>query len=229
MPRTTSPKAVAGWTALGSFVPSVLVCSLGAFAATAVDMSDPQAALEQILPGWFTPVLLLALVLGTISINALTAYSAGLALQAVGLRIRRSYSVLVDGAVAAALTLYGLLVSNFLDTVSNVLQLTVVLLGPSMAVYATDILLRRNRYDGLALTDESRTSPFWYTAGVNPAGALALGAGVTTAALCVDTLYTGPFARALGGVDLALPAGMVVASAVYALLMRRSLPATGTV
>jgi purine-cytosine permease-like protein len=228
LPRTTSPKAVAGCTALGAFVPSVLVCSLGAFAATAVDMSDPQAALEQILPGWFTPVFLLALVLGTISINALTAYSAGLALQAVGLRIRRSYSVLVDGAVAVALTLYGLLVSNFLDTVSNVLQLTVVLLGPSMAVYATDILLRRNRYDGLALTDESRTSPFWYTAGVNPAGALALGSGVTAAALCVDTLYTGPLARALDGVDLALPAGMVVASAVYALLMRRSLAVAGT-
>ncbi|MFE7706912.1 purine-cytosine permease family protein [Streptomyces sp. NPDC057486] len=228
LPRETSPKAIVGWTALGGFLPSVVVTALGAFAATAVDMTDPQTALETILPAWFTPVFLLALVLGTIAINAMTAYSSGLALQAVGVRIRRSLSVIVDGVVGVALTLYALLVSNFLDTVSNVLQLTVVLLGPSMAVYATDILLRRNRYDGPGLTDETPDSPFWFTAGVNWAGALALTAGTAAAALCVNTVYAGPLARALDGVDLALPVGIAVASAVYAVMMRRSRSAPGT-
>ncbi|MFJ3220182.1 purine-cytosine permease family protein [Kitasatospora sp. NPDC086801] len=226
LPHTTSPRAVLGWTALGGLLPSVVVGGLGVLAASAVDMTDPQAALQQILPGWFYPVFLLSLVVGTIAVNALTAYSAGLALQAVGIRIRRTLSVLVDGTVAVSLTLYALLVSNFLDTVSNVLQLTVVLLGPSTAIYATDILLRRNRYDGRALTDETPGSTFWYRAGVNPAGALALAAGVAGAALCVDTLYTGPVA-ALVGADLALPVGMVVAAAVYAVLMRRALTRRG--
>ncbi|MEK9524566.1 cytosine permease [Streptomyces venezuelae] len=221
LPRTASKRAIAAWTAFGAFLPSVVVCSLGAFAATAVDMTDPQTALQEILPGWFVPLFLLALVLGTIAINALTAYSAGLALQAVGLRVRRSVSVLFDGAVAVALTLYGLLVSNFLDTVSNALQVIIVLSGPLMAIYATDVLLRRCRYDGRALSDETPDSPFWYTGGVNPAGALALVAGVTAAALCVDTLYTGPVAAALDGVDLSLPVGMAVAAALYALLMRK--------
>ncbi|KOG31761.1 MULTISPECIES: purine-cytosine permease family protein [Streptomyces] len=220
LPRTSSKKAIIGWTAFGAFLPSVVVCSLGAFAATAVDMTDPQTALQTILPGWFTPVFLLALVLGTISINALTAYSAGLALQAVGLRIRRTVSVLFDGAAAVALTLYGLLVSNFLDTVSNALQVIVVLIGPLMAVYATDIVLRRCRYDGGALSDETPGSAFWYTAGVNPAGALAVVVGVTAASLCVNTLYTGPIATALDGVDLSLPVGMVVSAVLYAVLMR---------
>ncbi|MCX4979821.1 cytosine permease [Streptomyces sp. NBC_00572] len=221
LPRTASKKAIIGWTALGAFLPSVVVGSLGVFAATAVDMTDPQTALQEILPGWFVPVFLLALVLGTIAINALTAYSAGLALQAVGFRIRRSVSVLFDGAVAVALTLYGLLVSNFLDTVSNALQMIVVLIGPLMAVYATDVLLRRARYDGLALSDETPGSPFWYAAGVNRAGALALVAGVTAAALCVNTLYTSPIAAALDGIDLSLPSGMIVSAALYALLMRK--------
>ncbi|MFI2643844.1 purine-cytosine permease family protein [Streptomyces sp. NPDC018610] len=226
LPRTTSAKAIVGWTALGGFLPGTVVCSLGAFAATAVDMTDPQSALEKILPGWFAPVFLLALILGTIAINALTAYSAGLALQAVGVRIRRSLSVLVDGTVSVSLTLYALLVSNFLDTVNNVLQLTVALLGPSMAVYATDILLRRNRYDGLALMDESPAGPFWYSGGVNRAGAVALLTGTAAAALCVDTLYyTGPVATALGGVDIALPVGLVVAATLYAVLMRKGVPA----
>ncbi|MFF0557325.1 purine-cytosine permease family protein [Streptomyces sp. NPDC004266] len=226
LPRTASPKAIAGWTALGAFVPSVVVGSLGAFAATAVDMTDPQDALQEILPGWFVPVFLLALVLGTISINALTAYSAGLALQAVGLRIRRTVSVLFDGTVAVAATLYGLLVSNFLDTVSNALQVIVVLIGPLMAVYATDIVLRRNRYDGRALSDETPGSPFWFTGGVNRAGALALVVGVASAALCVNTLYTGPVASALGGIDLSMPVGMTVASGLYVLLGRRAVAAT---
>ncbi|MEU5219805.1 cytosine permease [Streptomyces sp. NPDC020807] len=221
LPRTASKRAITGWTALGAFLPSVVVCSLGAVAATAVDMTDPQSALQTVLPGWFTPFFLLALVLGTISLNALTAYSAGLALQAVGLRIRRTVSVLFDGAVAVALTLYGLFVSNFLDTVSNALQVIVVLIGPLMAVYVTDIVLRRCRYDGRALSDETPGGPFWYTGGVNLAGALALLTGVASAALCVNTLYTGPIATALGGVDLSLPVGMTVAAALYALLMRR--------
>ncbi len=128
--------------------------------------------------------------------------------------------MLADGTAAVALTLYGLLASDFLDTVSNVLQLTVVLLGPALAVYATDIVLRRNRYDVPALMDETPGGPFWYTAGVNPAGALALAGGVTVSALCVNTLYTGPIARALGGVDLALPAGLVTAALLYTLLTR---------
>ncbi|TWV46089.1 nitrate reductase [Streptomyces misionensis] len=220
LPRTTSPGAVAGWTALGGFLPGVVVCGLGACAATAVDMNDPQSALQPLLPAWFRPLFLLALVLGTVTLNALTAYSAGLALQAVGIRIRRSLSVLVDGTVSVSLTLYALLVSDFLDTVGEALQLTVVLLGPSTAVYAVDILLRRGRYDGPALADESPTGRFWYTGGVNWRGALALSAGVAASALCVDTVYTGPVAAALGQMDLALPAGLLVSAAAYALLMR---------
>ncbi|MEV7614265.1 cytosine permease [Streptomyces sp. NPDC089799] len=228
LPRTTPARATAGWTALGGFLPGVVVCFLGACAATVLDMSNPQSALEGILPSWFGPVFLLALVLGTIAVNAMTAYSAGLALQAVGLRIRRSLSVIVDGVVAVSLTLYALLVSDFLGTVSDVLQLTVILLGPATAVYATDILLRRCRYDGRQLTDESPGSPFWYTGGVNPAGAVALLAGAAAAALCVDTLYTGPLAEALGGLDLSLPTGLLVSSVLYALLSRRTPPAQPT-
>ncbi|MFI7382234.1 purine-cytosine permease family protein [Streptomyces sp. NPDC049813] len=222
LPPTAPKRAVLGWTALGGFLPSVAVGALGVLAATTVDMTDPQSALESMLPAWFTPVFLLALVLGTIAINALTAYSAGLALQAVGLRIRRSVSVLFDGTAAVALTLYGLLISNFLDTVNNVLQLTVVLLGPSMAIYATDIVLRRNRYDGRALGDETPGSAFWFRGGVNLSGATALAAGTTASALCVDTLYTGPLATAFGGLDLTLPVGMAVACACYAATARRA-------
>ncbi|MEU4954097.1 hypothetical protein [Streptomyces lavendulae] len=42
------------------------------------------------------------------------------------------------------------------------------------------------------------------------------------AALCVDTLYTGPVAGLLGGVVLSLPVGMAVSATLYAVTMRHS-------
>ena len=44
------------------------------------------------------------------------------------------------------------------------------MLGPALAIYGVDILLRRNRYNGLELHDETPRSRFWYRHGVNWAG-----------------------------------------------------------
>lgn len=201
--------------------PSVLFTALGALAGTGLDMADPQIALETILPAWFTPIFLLAVIVGTIANNAMTAYSSGLALQSVGLRLRRSRSVLLDGSMGVAMTLYALLVSNFLDTVSNMMQLVVTVMGPVMAVYVADVLWRRNRYDGIELGNETSSSPYWYSGGINWAGTAAVFTGIAAAALCVAApVYTGPIANAVGGVDLSLPVGLIVSAALYVVLMR---------
>lgn len=222
LPSATSPVAVAGWTTLGAFVPSVLTTGLGALAATALNMADPESALEGVLPSWFIPVFLIAVIVGTMANNAMTAYSSGLALQAVGLRLRRSRSVLLDGSIGAAMTMYALLVSNFLDTVSNMMQLVVTVMGPVMAVYVADVLWRRNDYDGPGLSDQTPASPYWYTAGVNWAGAIAVLVGIALSLLCVAAeVYTGPIAKAIGGVDLSLPVGLLVPAVLYVVLMGR--------
>jgi Permease for cytosine/purines, uracil, thiamine, allantoin len=124
LPRATSAKAIAAWTAAGAFIPSVAFTALGALAGTALNMSDPQTALNAILPSWFRPAFLAAIIAGTIANNAMTAYSSGLALQAVGIRIRRSRSVALDGGLGVALTLYALLVSNFLATFAHAIVTT---------------------------------------------------------------------------------------------------------
>ncbi|MER6899902.1 cytosine permease, partial [Amycolatopsis sp. NPDC000740] len=222
LPRDTKPFAVAAWTTAGAFLPSVAFTALGAFAATTLDMSDPQAALESVLPSWFTPIFLIAVILGAIANNAMTVYSSGLALQAIGVRLRRSRSVLLDGTAGVLLTLYALLVSDFLKAVNDLMQLMVVVLGPMMAIYVTDLLLRRNRYDGHALADESRGGPFWYVGGVHWPGIAALVLGATASACClaVPGMYTGFVASAAGGIDFSLPAGMLIAAAIYLLAGR---------
>jgi purine-cytosine permease-like protein len=226
LPGDSSPIAVAGWTALGAYLPSVVLTTVGALAATSLDMSDPQAALESILPGWFIPVFVLAVVVNTMTNNGMTAYSASLSVQSVGVRLARIPAVLIIGVLGTAMTLYAILVFDFLTSVNTMLQLVVVVTGPAMAVAVTDLFLRRNRYNGADLLEQRHGGPFWYHRGVHWAGVLALAAGGLTSAMWVRTsFWTGPIANATGDVDLAIPSGMVVAATVY----RATTRALGTI
>ena len=226
LPPDTSKLAVAGWTALGGFVPAVVLGSIGVIAGSVVDMNDPQASLAGVLPGWFYPVFLLMIVLGCVTNNILTMYSSGLCLQAIGIPLPRSVTVLFDGVLGVAIACYALFVSDFTSTLNNILELSVAILGPSIAIYALDIVIRRNRYDGRELHDFRPGSPFWFDRGVNWAGFAALFLGTTAATLCLNTtLYVGPIAQVLDGADLSSVVGPVVALVVYAIVIRLRYPA----
>ncbi|MBM7519720.1 purine-cytosine permease family protein [Nocardioides nitrophenolicus] len=221
LPRDTSPVAVATWTALGNAVPGVVLLTVGVLAATVTDLSDPEAGLAGIVPGWLVTLFLVAIIVGILANNALTTYSSGLALQAVGLPFSRVVSVIVTALVGVAMTLYALFVFDFLDTVSSSLVLLVSLVGPIMAIYVTDILIRRNAYDGAELSDSTPGSRYWYTGGVNLAGAIACLVSFAAALMCASTeAFTGPIARSLGGLDLSVPVGMIGAAVLYAGLTR---------
>jgi purine-cytosine permease-like protein len=207
-------------------LPSVVISLLGVLAGTRIDMTDPQVAIAEIVPAWFYPLFLFVIVAGSVSNNVLLAYSAGLYQQAMGVRLSRVRSVLVIGVLITGVAAYASFATDFLVAVSNFLSFSIVALAPLMAVYATDIAVRRNRYDGLALHDETPGGPFWYRGGVNWAGVIALLVGAVAALLCVNTtLWTAPVATALGGADLSLFAGALVASAAYLLLRPIAAPA----
>ncbi|MFF4081736.1 purine-cytosine permease family protein [Streptomyces sp. NPDC001777] len=228
LPKDTSGRAVALWTASGAFLPSVVFTTVGALAATTLDMSDPQAALESIMPVWFVPTFVAAVVVNTIANNGMTAYSAGLSMQSIGVRLPRVSAVLVVGVVGTVMTLFAILVFDFLSSVKAMMELVVVVTGPVVAVYATDVALRRNRYDGHALHDQSRTGPFWYRGGVNWAGVLAVCLGAAAAAACASSsFWAGPVSDAMGGLNLAVPVGVLGSAALYWTLSRalRTLPA----
>ena len=216
LPAETPAAHIMLWTVLGGFIPSILLGVLGVLAGTAVDMANPQLSFASILPGWFYPVFLLVIITGATTNNVLTAYSSGLSLQSIGIAASRSVTVLFDGAAGVGIAIYALFVADFLDTLNNILALSVSLLGPSLAIYGVDILLRGNRYDGPALHDETPDSPFWYFHGFNWAGLGALAAGATVALLCANTkLLVGPVASMLGGADISAIAGPLVAGGMY--------------
>ncbi|MGW2288690.1 purine-cytosine permease family protein [Streptomyces phaeochromogenes] len=225
LPKSTSTASIIGWTALGGYLPTVGLEVIGIYAGTLVDMSDPLTSLGQVLPMWFYRVFLIVAILGLTANNVLNIYSSGLALQAIGVPLKRTKTVLIDAALGGILC-YILLTTNFLSTFSNLLVLSVTYLGPLLLIYATDVLLRRSRYNGLILNDESPHSPFWYRAGFNPVGIAALVAGTTTSLLCLNTtLWVGPVADALGGADISFAAGPGVSLLIYWLGTRKNIGA----
>jgi purine-cytosine permease-like protein len=216
LPAGTPAAKIILWTVLGGFMPSILLAALGVLAGTAVDMANPQLSFAAILPAWFYPIFLLVIITGATTNNVLTAYSSGLSLQSLGIQASRSITVLFDGFAGIGIAIYALFIADFIDTLNNILALSVSLLGPSLAIYGTDILLRGNRYDGTALHDETPQSPFWYNHGFNLAGLAALAAGATAALLCANTkILVGPIAKMLDGADISAIIGPIVAASVY--------------
>jgi purine-cytosine permease-like protein len=226
LPADVSKTKVAVWTALGGFVPAIAIGTLGVLAGTAIDMTDPQVTIAEIVPAWFMPIFLGMIVLSSITNNVLVAYSTGLYAQGLGFRVSRVVTIIVTGVVSTGAAAWFLfLAPSFLDTLNSSLELAVAVLGPLVAVYAVDILLRRNRYDGLALAEERRGGPFWYTGGVFWPGVIAMTGATTTAVLMANTtLYVGPLSLALGGADLSALAGPVIGAGLYAILWLTTAP-----
>lgn len=226
LPQDTAPWRIAGAVALGGGLVGIVFTSIGALIATAVDY-DPagglMGAFEQHLPGWFFPIFTIAVIVAAIALNGMTTYSASLALQSLGIPIRRIPSAMIIAVIGTLLTIVSVAIYDFTSSVSVMLQLVVVASAPLIAVYAADVIARRNDYDGFGLLDDSSTSPFWFRRGWNWAGLLALLIGGASSALCISTdIYVGPIS-AVTGLDLSIPAGVLVSVVVYLLLSRTAL------
>lgn len=228
LPRSTKPSHIIAATALGGALPCIFFTVVGALLATGISDAAMAAGIEsallELLPAWLVPIFVLGVIVNTVALNGMTTYTSSMALQAVGVPIRRIPSAVVVGVIGTALTLYLVMSTSLLDAVNLMLQFLVIVSAPAMAVFTTDIVLRRNRYDGVELFDEDRGGPFWYTGGWGIPGLAAIVLGGLSTALCLSTeIWTGPISEAMGYVDLSVPAGMIVASLVYLGLARTAL------
>lgn len=228
LPRSTKPSHIIAATALGGALPCIFFTVVGALLATglsgaAMDIGI-ESALADLLPPWLAPILVVGVIVNTIALNGMTTYTSSMALQAVGIPIRRIPAAIIVGAIGTALTVYLVMSTSLLGAVNLMLQFLVIVTGPAMAVFTADVILRRNRYDGADLFDEERGSRFWYTGGWAIPGLAAIVVGGILTALGLSTeVWTGPISAAMGYIDLSVPAGMVGAAAVYAGLSRTRL------
>jgi NCS1 family nucleobase:cation symporter-1 len=228
LPHGTSRWRIAAATALGGALPCVFFTIVGALLATGIDAvaiaSGLESALLDPLPGWLVPLFVIGVVVNTVALNGMTTYSASMAMQSIGFPLRRIPAAVVVGILGTALTIYLVLSASMLDAVNLLLQVVVVVVGPAMAVYVTDVSIRRNRYAGEDLFDDSPQGRFWYTAGWSVPGMAAIVVGGVVATLCLTTEdWAGPIAEALDYVDLSVPGGMITAAVVYVVLIRTPL------
>ena len=232
LPRSTKPSHIIAATALGGGIPNLIFTAIGALVATgigaAAEADGIENALLEILPGWLAPVLVIGVVVNTISLNAMTTYTSSMALQAIGLPIRRVTAAVIVGILGTILTIVLVLSTSLLGAVNLILQFVVIVSAPTMTVFAVDVLTRRFRYDGVELFDESRTSRFWYTGGWGIPGMAAVVLGAIATAMCLTTLvWSGPIAIALNYIDLSVPVGILVTAVVYLVLLRTPLAGSG--
>ncbi len=235
LPQNASRGKIALYTALGAFLPATILNAAGAIIGTKLNAFDPVGSLAAVVPHWFRFLFLLIAIVSMVWANIINTYSSGLNLQALGARVARYKTVLIDAVVAAGFVCYALWISNFVTSLENFLALMIWWIGPWTAIYLVDMYLRRYRYASGDLL-RSRGGMYWFRDGINWAAlaALILGAGAavlfTNATLFASPLTTGP----LGGMDWSIPAGMLVGGLAYYLLAkgaiaRESAPAPVTV
>jgi NCS1 family nucleobase:cation symporter-1 len=222
LPKNTSGFRIALWTTLGGFIPSVLITFVGVAAATATDMTNPIGGLKRLLPGWFFACYLAVIVGGTITNNFLNTYSSSMSLLTLGLRMKRYKAVFIDATLGTLLSAYALFVSDFTNSFINFLSLMVLWLAPWCGVYLADAWLRRGKYDEVDL--HQRKGQYWYSKGWNIAAMVWFVIGIFAASLFSSNAdWQGPFVRFVGGGDLSIFVGLVIAGAGYYFTKRRSM------
>ena len=153
LPRSSSSRAVIGWTAFGSSLGPVVLLVFGLLlAGSSTDLSnaiaaDPIGALSSQLPTWFLVPFVVVAVLGLVGGAVLDIYSSGLALLTIGLRVPRYFAALIDGVIMVAGTVYVVFVAKkFLPEFEGFLITLGVPIAAWAGVMLVDIGLRRRDY-----------------------------------------------------------------------------------
>jgi purine-cytosine permease-like protein len=151
LPRTTSSKAVIGWTVFGaSVVPIILVTYGAALSGSSKDLSDaiasdPIGALTTILPTWYLIIFALVAILGLVGGAILNLYSSGLALISIGLPVKRHIAASIDAVLMLLGVIYFVWVAdNFFYPFQGFLITLGVPIAVWSAIFVTDVLLRKS-------------------------------------------------------------------------------------
>jgi len=152
------------------------------------------ATINSLLGGGILAALaMIAIVLGTVAVNALNDYTGSLSLQAAGVRVPRVYSAIVVAVLGFLFTLY-LNSGDFFTKFENYLLFISYWIAPWAAVVLADWWMRRGRADVTRLTN---------FAGL-PSGWQAL------AALLVGFLASLPFQTSVFGEEVGKATGLPV-------------------
>jgi purine-cytosine permease-like protein len=229
LPSATAGRAIFWTVLLSSGAIALCLSVMGVLLASRGDMSDPIAGVRPFVPGWVFVFYIGSAVGGSIANNVVTYYSSGLCLQSLGLPLRRYQATMLDVVVSTAMVLYILFVRDFTTALQDFVSLLVVWLGPFAAVWITDGLIRRWRYEPEEIHDVTALSVYWGWHGFNLRGWVALLAGMAVCLLTIDArILHGPVSEKLAGADFTWTLGPLVSAAVYWAMARGDSSSVGT-
>jgi nucleobase:cation symporter-1, NCS1 family len=225
LPRKADRKSIVGWVFLGTAIPQSALMLLGAAVATYVqiDNKDPFNSFPHAFSSWFLVPFLVIAIVQLFAINSMDLYSSGVTLQALGLPIKRWNAVLLDTVIGCAITAYAVFSAGFSRLLADFVAAVIAWIGPWMAIFLVDWLLRRQRYVPLEL---QRTDPgglYWRRGGVHWPALVAQALGIVASVLAFNqTFYVGPIAEAFGGggADFSVFTGILVGGLAYFILAR---------
>jgi nucleobase:cation symporter-1, NCS1 family len=219
LPKQTPAKSIISNVFWGSNIGYTAVLFIGLLIAFTLKASDPITAVPTFLPLWYLILFVLVIVVSTWTTGVLDAYTSGLALLALGLKVRRPLTVIADAALVAVGGVYALFIYNFIGSFEEFLGLSIAWLAAWNAVVLVDHFMNRHSLPYQSPEDLLRTDGgrYWYRNGVSLKGFTALVLGTVAALLFLNDapLFIGPGSKALGDADLSIWAGTAVAVVVY--------------
>lgn len=181
------------WTLLGLVLSAGWIEILGLLVADQAKGSAVDTINSLLGSGALGAIAMIAIVLGTIAVNAMNDYTGSLSLQAAGVRVRRVYSAVVVAVLGFLFTLY-LNSGDFALKFENYLLFISYWIAPWGAVVLADWWLRRRS------ADVSRLADF----GALPSGAVGL------IALLVGFVASLPFQTSTFGGEIATSTGLPI-------------------
>ena len=226
MPRETGVRPAFWASYWGCTLGSVLPMVLGAMIGLASDQKSLVSGLASLTRG-IAPLVLIVFSVGIAAANAMNLYCGALSTLTFGQTLFARWRPGARARTITVVVLFGLSLAgallgkdSFLDTYTDFLLLLLYVLVPWTAINLVDYyLLRHGQYD---------VASFFRRDGgiygrVNAVAVQCYLIGILVQLPLVATpLYTGPLARAMGGLDLSWLVGLAVTGPGYYWLARRS-------
>jgi nucleobase:cation symporter-1, NCS1 family len=211
-------RAAGLYSGLGVFISCAVLEIVGAASVTipGKTSANPTEAFTGHLPSLIANLTLLAIAVGAVSANVINIYSGTMSFLALGFRLplalRRAIVALVFGIIGTAVAWSGLKDAG--AKYENFLLVISYWIGPWLAVYLTDWVLRRGHRVGGFLFDRRHNPIAGFVA-------MAVGMVISIWLFSNQTKYVGivPKAHPKFG-DLTFEVGFVISAALYYALFR---------
>ncbi len=180
------------WATFGATLPSFLLIAYGALLASSNAgiasgfLVSPLDTLAMMLPLWYPVPLLAATTLSLLSGVVISVYSGGFALQSIGVRVRRQWSVLIVAALLAAFS--AVIALGFSGGVTDLFRDAATTLAvPTAAwagIFAAETMIRNRRFESQSLVERGGIYADWRWGNVIGFVVIsAIGFGLTTASV----------------------------------------------